>query len=213
MSAEESRFRAPVSQSGGLRATGRMIQATSPDYSSLRPSASPGPLDFASMSRPERRFALRNAQLSQEQQQLDNTYDIGLRTVAASQQNALLRDQETPAQAGLRQAQAQEAGARTSLLTEQAKIAGNEKFITTFEETPYTDPVTGLTAMRKSPILVNPNNPNEVIRPGQAAAKAPTETDFAAALDANPARRKAYNSLSPTKQAALRDKFLQSGAM
>ena len=215
MSAEESRFRAPVTPlGGGLRATGRMIQAVSPDYSFLRPSSpTTAPIDFASMNRPERRFALRNAQLSQEQQQLDNTYDLGLRTVAASQQNALLRDQETPAQAGLRQAQAQEAGARTSLLTEQAKIAGNEKFISTFEETPYTDPVTGLTAMRKSPILVNPNNPNEVIRPGQTATKAPTEADFTAAIDANPERRKAYNGLSPEKQAKLRDKFLQSGAM
>lgn len=216
MSAEESRFRAPIGTGGGgMRATGRMIQAISPDYSFLKSSAPAqgGPIDFANMSRQERRFALRNAQLSQEQQKMDNAYDLGLRTISASRDNAQVREQETPAQLGLRQAQAQEAGARSALLTEQAKIAGNEKFITTFEETPYTDPATGLTEMRRSPILVNPANPQEVIRPGQKTAKAITEADFNAALDADPARRKAFSRKSPKEQEALRAKYLQAGAM
>lgn len=205
--------RAP--QGGGMRYTGRMIQAISPDYSFLKSSAPAqgGPIDFANMSRQERRFALRNAQLSQEQQKMDNAYDLGLRTISASRDNAQVREQETPAQLGLRQAQAQEAGARSALLTEQAKIAGNEKFITTFEETPYTDPATGLTEMRRSPILVNPANPQEVIRPGQKTAKAITEADFNAALDADPARRKAFSRKSPKEQEALRAKYLQAGAM
>ena len=114
-----------------MRYTGRMIQAISPDYSFLNSSAAPqgGPIDFANMSRQERRFALRNAQLSQEQQKMDNAYDLGLRTISASRDNAQVREQETPAQLGLRQAQAQEAGARSALLTEQAKVAGNEKFM------------------------------------------------------------------------------------
>ena len=106
--------------------TGRMIEARSPQYdfggSSTKTSGLP--IDFASMDRAGRRFALKNAILSNEQQQQGNTYDLGLRTIANSGANAQLEAltaadrtkavrENTMAEGGLRQAQANELGVRT----------------------------------------------------------------------------------------------------
>lgn len=108
-----------------MEPTGRMIQArTGSDYLPQQTAPSAAPIDFASMDRAGRRFALRNALLSQEQQQQGNTYDLGLRTIANSGANAQLEAltaadrtnavrENTIAEGGLRQAQVGEIKART----------------------------------------------------------------------------------------------------
>ena len=108
-----------------MEPTGRMIQArTGSDYLPQQTATAAAPIDFASMDRAGRRFALKNAILSNEQQQQDNTYDLGLRTIANSGANAQLEAltaadrtaavrENTMAEGGLRQAQIGEIEART----------------------------------------------------------------------------------------------------
>lgn len=73
--------------------TGNMIQARSPQYDFGNSSTqTQTPIDFARMSRAERRFALTNAKLDQGQQALtteagkaQDVYDLGLRRLANDQ--------------------------------------------------------------------------------------------------------------------------------
>ena len=108
-----------------MEPTGRMIQARSAsDFLPQQTTPAAAPIDFASMDRAGRRFALKNALLGQEQRQQGNTYDLGLRTIANSGANAQLEAltaadrtnavrENTFAEGGLRQAQVGEIKART----------------------------------------------------------------------------------------------------
>lgn len=102
--------------------TGRMIEARSPVYDFGNSSTqTQTPIDFARMSRAERRFALTNAKLDQGQQKLDTdaiqtqgVYDLGLRKLAVDQNQI---DATAAANAGisqLRAAQAAEAEAKAT---------------------------------------------------------------------------------------------------
>lgn len=102
--------------------TGRMIEARSPVYDFGNSSTqTQTPIDFARMSRAERRFALANAKLDQGQQKLDTdavqtqgVYDLGLRKLAVDQSQI---DATAAANAGvpqLRAAQAAEAEAKAT---------------------------------------------------------------------------------------------------
>lgn len=123
--ADQSVINLPGRGLSRMEPTGRMIQARSTsDFLPQQTAPAAAPIDFASMDRAGRRFALKNAILSNEQQQQGNTYDLGLRTIANSGANAQLEAltaadrtnavrENTMAEGGLRQAQADELGVRT----------------------------------------------------------------------------------------------------
>lgn len=181
------------------------------------------PIDFANMTRDERRFALRNAQLDQAQQQISNSldtattqaansYDLGLRQVAASREPRPLPE-VSPSEVGLRAAQATEAQARAKLADTQATAAATQgKWISTFEEVPTLDPATGMTVMQKQGVLFNTAT-KETVRPGATQAPAaddPLRAKFVAEATANPQVAKKFNALSKPEQDALFLKYRDS---
>lgn len=166
------------------------------------------PIDFANMTRDERRFALRNAQLDQAQQQISNSldtattqaansYDLGLRQIAASREPKALPD-VPQSEVSLRAAQATEAQARAKLADTQATAAATQgKWITTFEEVPVLDPVSGTTVMQKQGVLFNTAT-KETVRPGAAQSPvAQPSTDL----------QKKIALLTPAQQQKVRASF------
>jgi hypothetical protein len=97
--------------------TGNMIQARSPQYDFGNSSTqTQTPIDFARMSRAERRFALTNAKLDQGQQALtteagkaQDVYDLGLRRLANDQDQIGVQRDANAGMSGLRAAQTTEA--------------------------------------------------------------------------------------------------------
>lgn len=185
--------------------------------------ATRAPIDFASMTRDERRFALRNAQLDQAQQQINNSldtattqaansYDLGLRQVAASREPRPFPE-VSPSEVGLRAAQATEAQARAKLADTQATAAATQgKWISTFEEVPTLDPASGTTVMQKQGVLFNTAT-KETVRPGATQAPAaddPLRAKFVAEATANPQVAKKFNALSKPEQDALFLKYRDS---
>jgi len=132
--AEEERFWAPVSGGGsGMRFTGNMIQARSTsDFlpKDVRPTAAP--IDFANMSRADRRFALRNAVLGQGQDKTNTAYDLGLKKIASDDMRTVATQEAQMADAaslgGLRQSQARAADTATvagqQIVDAQNKLVG-----------------------------------------------------------------------------------------
>ena len=102
--------------------TGRMIEARSPVYDFGNSSTqTQTPIDFARMSRAERRFALANAKLDQGQQKLNTdaiqtqgVYDLGLRKLAVDQGQIAAQMAANAGMPELRAAQAAEAEAKAT---------------------------------------------------------------------------------------------------
>jgi len=108
-----------------MEPTGRMIQARSTsDFLPQQTAPAQAPIDFASMDRAGRRFALKNAILSNEQQQQDNAVGIASMQEQGAGARAMLvaKNQQDANNLGLRRLVGDEAAQEMDMEAKQLGI-------------------------------------------------------------------------------------------